>query len=61
MRTTVNINDDILKKAQEISQISEKTKLINMALQSLVEKFAAEQLRKLEGSEKQLKTPPRRK
>lgn len=60
MRTTINIRDDVLQKAQQMSQIKEKTKLINLALEVLVEKFAAEKLALLEGSEKKLKQPPRR-
>lgn len=60
MRTTVNIQDDLLKKAIGLSSISEKTKLVNLALRALIEKFTAERLASLEGSEPKLKAPRRR-
>lgn len=59
MRTTVNINDAVLKKAQQLCDIKEKTKLINLALELLVEKYAAERLASLEGSERDLKPAKR--
>ena len=60
MRTTVNIADEILVKAQKLSNIKEKTKLINMALEAFIEKCAAIRLAKLEGTEKNLQSTPRR-
>ncbi len=60
MRTTININDQILKKAQQLCDIPEKTKLINHALEVLIEKYASMRLAALEGSEKALKSVPRR-
>lgn len=60
MRTTINIADDILLRAQQLSQVKEKTKLVNMALEALIEKCASMRLAKLEGTERKLQTAPRR-
>jgi len=60
MRTTINIADKILARAQELSNIKEKTKLVNMALEALIEKCAAIRLAKLGGTEKKLQSAPRR-
>jgi Arc/MetJ family transcription regulator len=37
MRTTVTLDDELLKKAQEYSGIAEKSLLVNAALRKLVE------------------------
>lgn len=60
MRTTLNIDDDLLEKAANLTGISEKTSLVRLGLEALISKKAALRLAQLGGSEKQLKLPPRR-
>jgi hypothetical protein len=60
MRTTLNINDQILKKASVLTGISEKTTLVQMGLEALIAKESAKRLAALGGTEKNLKDIPRR-
>ena len=60
MRTTLNIDDELLAKASEYSGISEVEVLVNQGLKAIVEREAARRLAKLGGSEPQLKPIPRR-
>lgn len=60
MRTTINIDDELVREARELTGINEKTKLVHMALETLISREAARQLAKLGGSEKRLKPIPRR-
>jgi hypothetical protein len=60
MRTTLNINDQILKKASVLTGISEKTTLVQMGLEALISKESAKRLAALGGTEKNLKDIPRR-
>ncbi len=60
MRTTLNIDDELLEKARELTLIQEKTALIHRALEELIAHESRERLRRLAGSEKQLKSIPRR-
>jgi len=60
VRTTINIDDDLLKRAQELTEESEKTRLVRMALKALIEQEAARRLARLGGTMPDLKVPPRR-
>jgi Arc/MetJ family transcription regulator len=60
MRTTLNINDLILKKAEEITGIKEKTALVRMGLEALVSRESAKRLASLGGTERSLRPIPRR-
>ncbi|MBC1261553.1 type II toxin-antitoxin system VapB family antitoxin [Synechococcus sp. BSF8S] len=60
MRTTLNLDDDLLKQAQLISGISERTQLVREALKALVQRESARRLAALGGSEPQLEAIPRR-
>ena len=60
MRTTINIDDELLEKARELTSINEKTTLVRRALEALVESESRRRLRQLAGSEKKLKDIPRR-
>ena len=60
MRTTVNIDDDLLEKARELTGISEKTSLVRAGLQALIERESARRLARLGGSQPQLRPIPRR-
>ena len=61
MRTTLNIDDKILKKASKLTGVSEKTTLVRLGLEALIAKESAKRLAALGGSEKNLKQIPRRK
>jgi len=60
MRTTLNIDDQLLAEAQRITGIAEKAKLVREDLQALIQRESARRLAKLGGSEPQLKSIPRR-
>ena len=59
MRTTVTIDDDLLEKAEALTQIKERRALIREALQVLIERESARRLAKLGGTQPDLKAPPR--
>jgi Arc/MetJ family transcription regulator len=60
MRTTLAIDDELLAKAQEYTGIQEKSRLVDEALRSLVQREAARRLALLGGTQPHLKAPPRR-
>lgn len=60
MRTTIILKDELVKKAMELTNISEKTALVHAALEALIARAAAERLAALGGSDKRAKLPPRR-
>jgi len=60
MRTTINIDDELLAEAAEYTGISERTALIHEGLRALVQREAARRLAKLGGSQPQLEEVPRR-
>jgi len=60
MRTTINIDDEILQKASELTGICEKTALVRLGLEALIARESSKRLAKLGGTEKDLKSIPRR-
>jgi Arc/MetJ family transcription regulator len=50
MRATVSLDDDLLRKAQEYSGLSERTALLREALKALIEREASRSLAALEGT-----------
>jgi len=60
MRTTLNIQDDLINKACQLTGIKEKTSLVNLGLEALIARESSRRLAKLGGSEKKLKAIPRR-
>ena len=60
MRTTINIDDQILKKASLLTGIKEKTSLVRLGLEALIARESSKRLAKLGGTEKDLKSIPRR-
>lgn len=60
MRTTLNIDDQLLAEAQRISGMTEKTALVREGLRALIERESARRLAKLGGSEPQLELVSRR-
>ena len=51
MRTTINLDDQLLKEAQRITGLKERTALIHAGLRALIERESARRLAKLGGSE----------
>jgi Arc/MetJ family transcription regulator len=60
MRTTLNLDDDLLEAAQRLTGVREKTALIRLALKTLVERESARRLARLGGSEAGAVDIPRR-
>ena len=60
MRTTVTLDDELLKRAQELTGTTDRTSLLREALTALIQREAARRLAKLGGTEPQLEAPPRR-
>ncbi len=60
MRTTLNIDDQLLDEAQRITGVSEKASLVREGLRALIERESARRLARLGGSEPQLEAIPRR-
>jgi Arc/MetJ family transcription regulator len=61
MRTTLNIDDDLIARASELTGIKEKTALVRMGLEYLIARESAKRLAKLGGTAKDLRPIPRRK
>jgi len=60
MRTTLNIEDNLMDKASNLTGIKEKTALVKLGLEALIARESARRLSKLGGTQKQLKAIPRR-
>ncbi|TLD39962.1 MAG: hypothetical protein JETT_3771 [Candidatus Jettenia ecosi] len=60
MRTTINIDDELLDKAARLTGIKEKTLLVSLGLEALIARESARRLAKLGGTEKKLEIIPRR-
>ena len=60
MRTTIILKDDLINKAMELTEIREKTALIHLGLEALIEKKSRERLIALGGTEHRLTRPRRR-
>jgi Arc/MetJ family transcription regulator len=54
MRTTLNIDDELLDKAARLTGIEEKTSLVRLGLEVLIARESAMRLAKLAGTEKKL-------
>lgn len=60
MRTTLNIDDDLLRRAQQLTGINEKTAIVRSGLEALIARESARRLAKLGGTDPDLKEVPRR-
>jgi len=60
MRTTLNIDDQILEKASLLTGIKEKTSLVKLGLEALIARESSKRLAMLGGTEKELRNIPRR-
>ncbi len=60
MRTTFNLDDDLLEEAQRLTGTKERTAIIHEGLRALIERETARRLARLGGSEPALRRVPRR-
>ena len=60
MRTTLNIDDQLLKRAGQLTGVHEKTQLVRLGLEALISREAAKRLARLGGTNPQLKEIRRR-
>ena len=59
MRTTLNIKDNLIDKASNLTGIKEKTTLVKLGLEALIARESARRLAKLGGTQKHLKDIPK--
>ena len=60
MRTTLNLNDELLAEAREYTGIREKTALVHAGLRALLAQEAAKRLAALGGTMPGFRAAPRR-
>jgi Arc/MetJ family transcription regulator len=60
MRTTLNIEDALLARAQSLSGLREKTEIVREGLLALIARESAKRLSALGGSQPHLEAVPRR-
>ena len=60
MRTTINLDDELLAQAQRLSGLTERTQLVRKALLALVQRESAKRLAQLGGTQVGLQSIPRR-
>jgi Arc/MetJ family transcription regulator len=60
MRTTLNLDDALIAKAQQLTGIEERTALIHEGIRALIARESARRLARLGATEPKLKAVPRR-
>ena len=60
MRTTINLDDDLLATAARLTGITDRTPLIRESLEALIARESARRLALLGGSQPEFEVPPRR-
>jgi Arc/MetJ family transcription regulator len=60
MRTTLNLDDDLIAKAQRLTGLTEKSAIVRAALKALIERESARRLARLGGTEPDILPIPRR-
>jgi Arc/MetJ family transcription regulator len=60
MRTTLNIDDELLEEARRLSGLKEKTAIVHAGLEALIARESAKRLAALGGSEASLQPIRRR-
>lgn len=60
MRTTINLDDELLAKAQRFTGITEKSEIVREALRALVQREASRRMALMGGSDPSAKAAPRR-
>ncbi len=59
MRMTLNVDDELIAKASELTGVQDHTTLVRMGLEALIARKSAQRLAKLGGTERQLRRPGR--
>ena len=60
MRTTINLDDELIEEARRVTGITEKTALVHRGLKELIARESARMLAALGGSSPKLRPIPRR-
>ena len=60
MRTTLNVEDKLIKKASQLTGVKEKTSLVRLGLEALIARESSKRLARLGGTEKKLSVALRR-
>lgn len=60
MRTTINLDDALLERAQTLTGVKERSALLREALTALIQRESARRLAQLDGSQPDLSSIPRR-
>ena len=60
MRTTLNIEDELLARAAKLTGVKEKTSLVKLGLEALIARESGRRLARLGGTERRLEPISRR-
>jgi Arc/MetJ family transcription regulator len=60
MRTTLNIDEELVERASELTGIEQKTALVRAGLEALISRASSRRLAELGGTEKSLRPISRR-
>jgi len=60
MRTTINLDEELIAQAQQVTGTQERTALIHDGLRALIARESARRLARLGGSDRKAKAPARR-
>jgi Arc/MetJ family transcription regulator len=60
MRTTINIDDELLARATKLAGPMDRTAMVSEGLKALIERESARRLARLGGTQPKLKAAPRR-
>jgi len=60
MRTTINLDDQLIEQAQRLTGVNERTALVREGLRALIERESARRLALLGGTMPDLQLPRRR-
>jgi Arc/MetJ family transcription regulator len=60
MRTTINLDDELIRAAEKITGIAERTAVIHEGLRALIARESARRLARMGGTDRHAKAPRRR-
>ena len=60
VRTTINLDEELVAQAMKVTGTKERTMLIHEGLRALIARESAKRLAKLGGSDRSAEAPPRR-
>lgn len=60
MRTTINLDEELVERAQRVTGTQERTALIHEGLRALIARESAKRLARLGGTDRRAKAPSRR-